>query len=114
MAEWAQPASCTDVRRFVGFANYYCKFVWHFSILATRALTTLCSPRACFTWGDAEQWIRRAEGGAHVRSFDARVGPARPTHLLTDASELAVSAILEQPCQATQARSIPWHPNRAS
>ena len=48
VAEWAPPASCTDVRRFVGLANYYRKFVRHFSTLAAP-LTTLCSPRARFT-----------------------------------------------------------------
>ena len=70
-------------------------------------------PRTRFTRGDAEQ-----------RSFDALKAaltsapvllvwdPARPTLLLTDASELAVSAILEQPDDA--ASSIRWPSNRAS
>ena len=31
VAERALPASCTDVRRFVGLAKYYRKFVRHFS-----------------------------------------------------------------------------------
>jgi len=47
------------VRRFVGLANYYRKFVLRFSALAAP-LTALCSPSARFAWGDAEQ-----------RSFDA-------------------------------------------
>ena len=54
VAEWATPTSCTDVRRFVGLANYYRKFVLRFSALAAP-LTALCSPRAQFTWGPAEQ-----------------------------------------------------------
>jgi hypothetical protein len=47
VAEWAKPSSCTDsdVRRFVGLANYYRKFVLRFSALAAP-LTALCSPRA--------------------------------------------------------------------
>jgi len=57
--DWATPQSCTDVRRFVGLANYYRKFVLRFSALAAP-LTALCSPRARFTWSDSEQ-----------RSFDA-------------------------------------------
>ena len=48
VAEWATPTSCTDVRRFVGLANYYRKFVLRFSALAAP-LTALCSPRAQFT-----------------------------------------------------------------
>ena len=29
IAEWAPPTTCTEVRRFVGLANYYRKFVLH-------------------------------------------------------------------------------------
>ena len=34
VSEWATPASCTDVRRFVGLANYYSKFVDRFANLS--------------------------------------------------------------------------------
>jgi hypothetical protein len=97
VAEWATPQSCTDVRRFVGLANYYRKFVLRFSALAAP-LTALCSPRARFAWGAAEQQSFDALKAALTSAPVLRVwDPARPTRLLTDASELAVSAILEQP-----------------
>ena len=44
VAQWAQPTSCTDNRRFIGQAIYYCKFVQNFSCLAAP-LTALCSPQ---------------------------------------------------------------------
>ena len=50
VAEWATPTSCTDVRSFVGLANYYSQFVWRFSAL-TAPLNALCSPRARFCVG---------------------------------------------------------------
>jgi hypothetical protein len=97
VAEWATPASCTDVRRFVGLANYYRKFVLRFSSLAAP-LTALCSPRAKFSWGPAEQQSFDALKAALTSAPMLRVwDPARPTRLLTDASELTMSAILEQP-----------------
>ena len=52
--EWARPASYTDVRRFVGLANYYRKFVKGFATVAAP-LTGLCSPRASFRWDQVEQ-----------------------------------------------------------
>ena len=55
--EWARPSTCTDVRRFVGLANYYRRFVPRFSDIAAP-LTALCSPRASFVWAAAEQPIR--------------------------------------------------------
>ncbi len=97
VAEWATPTSCTDVRRFVGLANYYRKFVLLFSSLAAP-LTALCSPRAKFSWGPAEKQSFDALKAVLTSTPVLRVwDPARPTCLLTDASELAVSAILEQP-----------------
>ena len=45
IAEWAQPASCTDVRRFIGLANYYSRFIDRFSEIAAP-LTALGSPCA--------------------------------------------------------------------
>jgi hypothetical protein len=34
VANWARPASCTDVRRFIGLANYYRRFCKHFAAMA--------------------------------------------------------------------------------
>jgi hypothetical protein len=100
VAERATPQSCTDVRRFVGLANYYRKFVLCFSALADL-LTAPCSLRARFAWGDAEQRSFDALKAALTSAPVPRVwDPARPTRLLANASELAVSAILEQPDDA--------------
>ena len=97
VAEWATPTSCTDVRRFVGLANYYRKFVLRFSALAAP-LTALCSPRAHWPvpWGPTEQQSFDALQAA-LTSAPALCAsdPARPTRLLVDNMELAVSAILE-------------------
>ena len=46
VAEWSTPTSCTDVRRFVGLANYYRKFVLRFSALAAP-LTPSAAPVPC-------------------------------------------------------------------
>ena len=86
-----------DVRRFVGLANYYRRFVRNFSALASP-LTSLCSSQATFRWTDAEQQSFDALRAALMSAPVLRVwDPSRPTRLTTDASELAVSGILEQP-----------------
>ena len=102
---WARPVSCTDVRRFVGLSNYYRKFVKGFANLAAP-LTSLCSPKAKFRWTAVEQRSFEQLQAALMSAPVLRVwDPARPTRLITDASELAVSAILEQPDDAGA-----WHP----
>ncbi len=95
--EWACPTNCTEVRRFVGLANHYRRFVRQFSLLAAP-LTGLCSPLATFCWTNTEQQSFEALQAALMSAPVLRVwDPGLPTRLTTDASELMVSGILEQP-----------------
>ena len=95
--EWATPRSCTEVRRFVGLANYYRRFVEGYAELAAP-LTALGSPNARFEWTAKAQTsfeaLKHALSTAPVlRTFD----PTRRAVLTTDASGIAVAAILTQP-----------------
>ena len=95
--EWATPTSCTEVRRFTGLANYYRRFVEGYVEVAAP-LTALGSPTARFVWSPAAQAsfdaLKLALSTAPVlRTFD----PRRRSVLTTDASGLAVAAILTQP-----------------
>jgi hypothetical protein len=97
IVEWATPTSCAEVRRFTGLANYYRRFVEGYSEVAAP-LTALGSPTARFTWSPAAQTsfdaLKQALSSAPVlRTFD----PARRAVLTTDASGIAVAAILTQP-----------------
>lgn len=62
-------------------------------------MTTPCSPRSSFTRGVVRKALRRAQGRGGVESAPVLHvwESARPT--LNNASELAVSAIFEQPAQ---------------
>jgi hypothetical protein len=92
-AEWSQPASCTDFRRFVGLANYYRKFVLNFSGIAAAApLTALCSgvqtQRLVFVGSCRAAELRRPPHGAHISAGDPRMG-----HVPSDApADLHVGA----------------------
>ena len=100
IVEWPTPTSCTEVRRFTGLANYYRRFIDGYAELAAP-LTTLASPSATFVWSSAAQTsfdaLKQALVSAPVlRTFD----PTRRCVLTTDASGLAVAAILTQPDDA--------------
>ena len=97
--EWATPTSCMEVRRFTGLANYYRRFVQGYSEVAAP-LTALGSPTARFAWSPSAQAsfdalkLALSESSAPVlRNFD----PAQRAVLTTDASNVAVAAILTQP-----------------
>jgi hypothetical protein len=86
ITEWATPTSCSEVRRFMGLANYYRRFVEGYAELAAP-LGALGSPMARFVWtADAQasfDALKRALSSAPVlRTFD----PARRAVLTTDAS----------------------------
>ena len=46
---WSIPKSVKDVQSFLGFENFYRKFILHYSSL-TSPLTTLCRKVVKFTW----------------------------------------------------------------
>ena len=97
IVEWATPTSCTEVRRFTGLANYYRRFVEGYAEIAAP-LTAMGSPTARFVWSSEAQAsfdaLKQALSSAPVlRTFD----PSRRAVLTTDASSVAVAAILTQP-----------------
>ena len=49
--DWLIPKSVKDVQSFLGFANFYWKFILHYSALTTP-LTTLCRKAVKFTWSE--------------------------------------------------------------
>ena len=114
IVEWATPTSCTEVRRFTGLANYYRRFVEGYAAIAAP-LTALGSPTARFAWTPAAQAsfdaLKLALSTSPVlRTFD----PSRRAVLTTDASGLAVAAILTQPDDEGQTSSTLWRMRAAS
>ena len=54
LEEWPTPTSVTEVRQFVGLANYFRKFVVALSQMA-KPLTDLTKAGTTWTWGESEQ-----------------------------------------------------------
>jgi len=95
--DWPVPSANADLRRFVGLCNYYRRFVDGYADIAAP-LTRLCGPHAPWSWGPEEQRsfdrLKQCMTTAPVlRTFDSR----RRSVLTTDASEVALSAVLTQP-----------------
>ncbi len=72
VVSWPTPDSRKALQRFLGFANFYCRFIRNFSQLAAP-LTALTSTKTAFRWSNA------AEAVVEV-----------------DASEVGVGAVLSQ------------------
>ena len=95
--EWPISQKLRDVWRFVGFRNYYRRFIKNFSHIV-RPLTLLTKKNQKFEWGEAQQHafetLKSAFTSAPVlRHFD----PAKEITLKTDALNLVSAGILSQP-----------------
>ena len=94
--DWPVPKSVKDVQSFLGFANFYRKFISHYSTL-TSPLSSLTRKAVKFTWseqaGAAFQQLQRAFTSAPVlRHFQ----PELPLTIEADASDFAIGCILSQ------------------
>lgn len=94
--EWPTPRSVRDVQAFLGFSNFYRRFIPAFSRIAAP-LTNLTRKDAVFQWDincdNSFQKLKAAfKEGTILAHFDHR----RQTILETDASDYVTAAILSQ------------------
>ena len=103
--KWPQPHNVKKVQSFLGFCNFYCRFIKDYSAIA-RPLFDLTWKDTPFIWEPSQQTayntLLHAFTMAPVLAFP---DPEKPYRLITDASDFAVGAILEQPDALNC-----WHP----
>ncbi|SNX84754.1 related to pol protein [Melanopsichium pennsylvanicum] len=105
--EWPMPESIHNIQRFLGFANFYRRFISHFARIA-RPLTSLVKPTERFKKFDLPDDARAAfhklvemfTTAGVLKHFDYH----RPTRLETDASDFALAGVLKQEHDGR------WHP----
>lgn len=92
--DWPTPTNLKETQSFVGFANFYRRFIRNFSVIA-KSLHDLTKKGTPFQWGpkqqDAFDSLKRAMTTAPVLSH---YDPKLPLLLETDASDYALGAIL--------------------
>ena len=96
VTEWKTPACVKDVQAFLGFANFYRRFIQGFSLLA-KPLTQLTKKDTKFEWSDkcegAFQSLKLAFTTAPILiHFD----PIKEVVLETDASDEVVAGVMSQ------------------
>ena len=103
--EWPAPKNLREVRGFLGFANFYRRFIKDFSKVA-RPLNDLTKKDTPWTWGETQnkafEDLREAFISAPVLTL---WDPSRPTRLEVDASGYATGGVLLQKLEDEL-----WHP----
>src|SRR5258707_11157857 len=94
--DWPQPMKVKDVQSFIGFMNFYQRFICNFSEIA-HPLHALTHKSKDWSWGAAEQQafnvLKSAVTSALMLTFPSKSGPF---HLECDASNFTMGAILSQ------------------
>ena len=96
ISDWPVPKNLKEVQSFLGFANFYRRFIDNYSSIASP-LHSLTKKGALFDWGETQQiaftQIKNVVVNAPVlRHYD----PTLPITVETDASDYALGAILSQ------------------
>src|SRR6266436_6846539 len=96
VTDWPQLTKVKDVQSFIGFVNFYQRFIWNFSKI-TCPLHMLTWKLKDWLWGTAEQQafdtLKNAITSAPMLTFPSRSGLF---HLECDASNFATGAVLSQ------------------
>ena len=104
--EWQPPTTVTEVRQFLGFANYFRRFIEHYSTIS-RPLEEITGKHARFEWSGPRQHafesLRQALLSAPLLKL---ANVQKPFRVATDASDFAIAGVLLQQGESDSA----WHP----
>jgi len=111
---WSTPEKIVDVQSFMGFANFYRRFITGFSKIA-KPLTDLTKKGIKWTWTpscqDAFDKLKEMfTTGPILTHFD----DTRPTKLEADASDFPLGAVLSQLCEDEKCHPVAFHSRKFS
>jgi len=91
--EWKEPMNVKGIQSFLGFANFYRRFIQDYSQITTP-LTRLTRKEVSWEWGDEQQTafdtLKRAMVTEPILQY---FDPERLVTIETDASDYAIGAI---------------------
>ncbi|XP_033003957.1 uncharacterized mitochondrial protein AtMg00860-like [Lacerta agilis] len=94
--EWKSPRNKKDVQRFLGFSNFYRKFIPNFAKVA-GPITDCLSGKKKFVWSEAAQKaFERLKRVFASEEQLVHVNTHAPLRVETDASDRAIGAVLLQ------------------
>lgn len=105
VTDWPTPRNLRELRGFLGFANFYRRFIKDFAKLA-RPLNNLTKKDTPWTWNGSQRQAFQALKDTFSRKPILAVWePGRPTRLEVDASGYATGGVLLQKLEDDL-----WHP----
>ena len=104
VADWPRPQTVSQVRSFLGFANYFRRFIQHYAEIA-RPLDEVTGKRSTFSWNQERESAFKDLKTALIQAPVLRLADvAKPFKVHTDASDGVIGAVLLQELNEG------WHP----
>ena len=107
--DWPDPRKVKDVQSFLGFANFYRRFIYNFSDIVVP-LTRLTRKHVPFVFGEKEkasfEFLKSAFSSAPVLHHWL---PDQPIIVETDASDYALAAILSIQLESGEIHPVAFH-----
>jgi hypothetical protein len=109
--EWPEPKNVKELMTFLGFANFYRRFIARYAKIAAPLTDLLKKTGSEFRWGEREQTafdkMKKAFTEAPLlRHFD----PNLPVIMETDASGFAIAVVISQPFPSEAPEKAHRHP----
>ena len=94
---WPTPTTVKEVQRFLGFANYYRRFIWGFGQVSAPITSLLKGGPVRLQWpAEADGAFRRLKALFTKAPVLAHSDPSLAFIVEVDASEAGVGAVLSQ------------------
>jgi len=104
--EWPVLTKVKQVQAFLGFVNFYCRFIKNFAKMS-KPLSDLTKKDCTWNWGIEQQNAFKALKKAFTTAPVLRIpNDENPFKLSTDASDFAIGAVLSQKNMQTNL----WYP----
>ena len=95
--DWAHPRSVKEVQIFIGFANFYTRFIKDFSKIWKPITETLKGDPRAFRWGrEQEEAFKELKERFTRAPVLSHFYPGRKTVVETDASDFRLGCVLSQ------------------
>ena len=115
LRDWPVPQTIRQLRKWLGLANFFRRFIMNFSVKAAPLYEILKGKEPKFWWGAAQD-----EAFARIKS-DLLTAPilsppdhSKPFHVFSDASGSGIAAILAQYSDSNQLRTVDMVSRRLS
>lgn len=112
--EWPIPTTVKEVQAFLGFANFYRRFIAQYSAVA-KPLTELTKKDQGFHWtNEAQRAFEDLKKRFTTAPILATFDPAQKIILETDASDFAIGACLGQLTEQGKLRPVAYYSRKLS